>query len=130
MDTRQGPTITATVRRARQVTETEWLTVELGASRSVYNLDPDADVRDGESLARQLDEAVQGLIAAQGRERGLGSGPSTDTGASPEHEPTMECPTHAGAGMRLRNRKDGSHFYSHKDDSTGGVWCNYQPRYS
>ena len=138
MDTRNGPTIGATVRRSHQLGKGGWLTVELTASRSVYNLDPDADAVDAQNLAAQLDRAVIDLMlrhVAGDAVRALieldddaPDIPAPPAGDAPDE--TMECPTHGGAGMRIRWRDDGTYFYSHNDVETGGRWCNYQPRSS
>jgi hypothetical protein len=136
-----APTISATVRRAKQGADGSWFTVELSASDSVFNPVADVDwpLMAGE-MAKVLDRQVQEMIMTEIEEPAWAylSGvvrrtkeilKNKDMGnpqVSNTH--TMECPNHVGVMMKRRKREDGSVFYSHNDRSTGGEWCNYQPQ--
>jgi len=160
MDTRYGPAISATVRRARQTPNGSWATIELTATRTVFNEDPGDDALEAKALALDLDAQIIDLILqtdfpntyndqpdleSNGKDP-RGPDPLVELGLIDQHpegrgfvaqapidggpDQTMECPEHGGMVMRIRVRPNGSHFYSHNDKSTGGEWCNYQPRSS
>jgi hypothetical protein len=144
MDTRAGPSIGATVRHARQLRNGDWVTYELTASRTVFNADPDDDIPEARRLGVQLQGAIEGMFAelpvpgpvtasfrrAPEKPAAAPPAPGTDVDAvaGPAFPETMECPDHPGQTMRARVRPNGTHFFSHLDESTGGNWCNYQPR--
>jgi len=141
MDARTHPSIGATVRHARQLT-TGWVTLELTAARSVFNMDPADDITEAQALGTALQgavvemfEALEPVVAEPRPSPGPPPPPAppprpTRPPESPGPAPTRACPVpeHDGATMFRRMRSDGSHFFSHNDESTGGSWCNYQPR--
>jgi hypothetical protein len=151
MNTRSRPLSTdigATARNARQLADGSWLTLELTASRTVWNTDPDADVPDAARLGRQLQGAVDEWFAelptrgprTANTPRASGSGvkraaagrgvegPAEPAQVSDEPARTLNCPDHPGSVMRLRSPRDGGvPFYSHNDESTGRLWCNQRP---
>jgi hypothetical protein len=136
IDARVAPSIGAVARIARQMAGGAWVTLELSATRAVQHMDPDDDAPEARRLGSQLHAAVEGMFAELEADEPAPAGPAV-TIAAPPPPPrpprggppdTLECPEHPGEQMRIRRRGDGSHFYSHNDESTGGSWCNYQPR--
>jgi len=138
-----SPTIGATARVARQVSDGSWVTLELSASRHVDHADPDDDIPEARRLGRQLHHAVEEIFGdLYQREKVVGAlAAKAARVARPSPDPRapaiergrnvpaqLDCPEHPGSSTRVRFRADSSHYYSHNDESTGGNWCNYQPR--
>jgi hypothetical protein len=154
MDNQNAPSVSATVRRAKQGPDGSWFTVELSASRNVFNEDPQEDIKDAIGIAHQLDRELIEMFTTEKQEPAFASKPSSKeealihhaseiariSGEDPPFPPgnsfpsaepqlTMECPDHMGVLMKRRfGKKMGKYFYSHNDESTGGQWCNYQPQ--
>ena len=108
------PTISAMVRRSQQNADGGWVTVELGASRGITNLDPDDDIVKATNLARQLDIAVFELIGK----------PHTQ---KKQDSPTVTvCPDHGEEYQRYE--KDGDTWFAHRISE--GVFCRAKNRRS
>jgi hypothetical protein len=142
MDNRTAPSIGATARTARQLSDGSWVTLELTASRTVFNLNPDDDVPEARDLGNQLHGAIDELFKGLDVKVGalpVRTSPKAQPAIAAQFQPAiaarqeggpaqiMDCPEHPGQVMRIRIRENGTHFYSHMDDATGGSWCNYQP---
>jgi hypothetical protein len=123
------PSISARVSRTAQRADGGWLTIELGADRHVINQNPDDDIPQARHLADQLTRAVAAALrAADDAPAAAAASPDSTADVLTSRPSTRECPDHDGAVMLIRRRPDGSHFYSHRDRSTGAAWCNYDPR--
>ena len=109
MDKSDIPTISAMVRRSQQNAEGGWVTVELGATRGVTDIDPDEDITKVKLLAMQLDIAVAEVIGKTPTQK------KQDT----QKETTSVCPDHGEDYQRFE--KDGDIWFAHK--LSNGNWC-------
>ena len=107
----ENDSITTTVRRARQLTDGSWHTVELTAERPYASLD------EARELAAGLDALVVELLG--GRERAAAPEPAPEVQQGPD---LGACPDH-GINWTQYSR-DGRTWRSHRIE--GGGWCNEQ----
>lgn len=111
--------VRATVRRARQLGDGSWLTVELGSTRTVHGGVNEVDY--AHELAEQLDEAVIDLIKRRHQRDPVVQLEVVEPPVEEPYEPAPICPEHGEAFMT--HTKDGRSWMSHPI-ADGGGWCN------
>lgn len=117
----QSTEIRATVRRARQLSDGSWLTVELGTTRTLFAIDLGQleQAQHARRLAELLDDEVIDLIKRQHRRDSVQLEVMEPPIEEP-YEPAPICPEHGEAFMT--HSKDGRTWMSHPIE--GGGWCN------
>ena len=110
--------VRATVRRARQLGDGSWLTVELGSTRTLHGGANEVDY--ARELAEQLDDAVIDLIKRRHQRDPVVQLEVMEPPDEEPYEPAPICPEHGESFMT--HSKDGRTWMSHPID--GGGWCN------
>jgi hypothetical protein len=115
------PSISTTVRRSRQLNDGSWVAVEMTASRTVHNENPDDDIKDARVLAAQLDREVIDALAAKKARTIPTQVEAPPDGLSGHWVGTPHCDDH-GVDFEKRSNADGE-WFSHIIDGTE-KWCN------